>query len=145
MTAAVAWQPCNSILDISLISTSIPPSTTQQVVVSRYTMTQRHVVALLLSLTAPQALAACLGAYNVDPSSVSVSGLSSGGFMAAQLGVAYSDVFKTGFGVFAGGPYDCARNQPVGNHAFLQVVLGELHANKCCAVHDVSEQPNVRH
>ncbi|KAL1960134.1 hypothetical protein VTO42DRAFT_306 [Malbranchea cinnamomea] len=55
--------------------------------------------------------AAALGAYNVDPNSVSVSGLSSGGFMAAQLGVAYSDTFKTGFGVFAGGPYDCARAQ----------------------------------
>ena len=33
--------------------------------------------------------------------------------MAAQLGIAYSDVFKVGFGVFAGGPFDCARNQPV--------------------------------
>lgn len=31
--------------------------------------------------------------------------------MAAQLGIAYSDLFKTGFGVFAGGPYDCARDQ----------------------------------
>lgn len=55
--------------------------------------------------------AAALQAYNVDPASVSVSGLSSGGFMAAQLGIAYSGVFKTGFGVFAGGPFDCARNQ----------------------------------
>jgi poly(3-hydroxybutyrate) depolymerase len=54
-----------------------------------------------------------LGAYNVDPSSVSVSGFSSGGFMTVQLGVAYSDVFEVGFGVFAGGPYDCARNQNV--------------------------------
>ena len=54
-----------------------------------------------------------LGTYNVDPSSVSVSGLSAGGFMAAQLGVAYSDVFKIGFGVFAGGPFDCARSSPV--------------------------------
>lgn len=54
-----------------------------------------------------------LGAYNVDPSSVSVSGFSSGGFMTVQLGVAYSDIFKVGFGVFAGGPYDCARNQNV--------------------------------
>lgn len=57
--------------------------------------------------------AAALGSYNVDASSVSVSGLSSGGFMAVQLGVAYSSIFQTGFGVFAGGPFDCARNQPV--------------------------------
>jgi poly(3-hydroxybutyrate) depolymerase len=52
-----------------------------------------------------------LQAYNADPGSTSVSGLSSGGFMAAQLGVAYSNTFKAGFGVFAGGPFDCARNQ----------------------------------
>lgn len=58
--------------------------------------------------------AGALNAYNVDPSSVSVSGISSGGFFAVQLGVAYSDVFPVGFGAFAGGPYDCARNQPVG-------------------------------
>ncbi|EAW25656.1 uncharacterized protein NFIA_044750 [Aspergillus fischeri NRRL 181] len=56
-------------------------------------------------------LAAPLEAYNIDPSSVSVSGLSSGGYMAVQLGVAYSGTFQAGFGVFAGGPYDCARNQ----------------------------------
>jgi poly(3-hydroxybutyrate) depolymerase len=59
------------------------------------------------------ASAAALGAYNVDPNSVSVSGISAGGFMSVQLGVAYSDLFTTGFGVFAGGPYDCARDQPV--------------------------------
>ena len=37
----------------------------------------------------------------------SVSGLSSGAFMANQLGYAYSDTFK-GIGMFAGGPYMCA-------------------------------------
>lgn len=52
-----------------------------------------------------------LKSYNADPSQVSVSGLSSGGFMAAQLGVAYSGTFTKGFGVFAGGPFDCTRNQ----------------------------------
>ena len=66
--------------------------------------------AVLLSGSAARA-AAPLSAYNADPASASVSGLSSGGFMAAQLGVAYSNTFRTGFGVFAGGPYDCARNQ----------------------------------
>lgn len=60
---------------------------------------------------AAAATAASLGAYNVDPESVSVSGISSGGFFTVQLGVAYSDIFKAGFGVFAGGPYDCARDQ----------------------------------
>ncbi|EED13603.1 conserved hypothetical protein [Talaromyces stipitatus ATCC 10500] len=60
-----------------------------------------------------------LGAYNVDPSSVSISGFSSGGFMTVQLGVAYSDVFNVGFGVFAGGPYDCARNQNAFNNCMF--------------------------
>ncbi len=45
--------------------------------------------------------------YNVDTSQTTVSGLSSGGFMANQLGIAYSSVFK-GVGVFAAGPYMCA-------------------------------------
>jgi len=54
---------------------------------------------------------AALAAYNANPALVSVSGLSSGGFMSAQLGVAYSGTFKLGFGVFAGGPDDCARAQ----------------------------------
>ncbi|HEY6909567.1 MAG TPA: PHB depolymerase family esterase, partial [Myxococcales bacterium] len=65
----------------------------------------------LLALGMPARAANPLSAYDVDPATVSVSGLSSGGFMAAQLGVAYSNTFRAGFGVFAGGPYDCARNQ----------------------------------
>jgi poly(3-hydroxybutyrate) depolymerase len=65
----------------------------------------------LLGGISTQASAVALNAYNVDPASVSVSGLSSGGFMAAQIGVAYSGTIKKGFGVFAGGPFDCARNQ----------------------------------
>jgi poly(3-hydroxybutyrate) depolymerase len=48
-----------------------------------------------------------LPALNVDTSKISVSGLSSGGFMANQLGYAYSGTFM-GVGVFAAGPYNCA-------------------------------------
>ncbi|KAG9255099.1 fungal cellulose binding domain protein [Emericellopsis atlantica] len=68
-------------------------------------------VAYFAAILLGTAEAVSLGAYNVDPDSVSVSGLSSGGFMAAQLGIAHSSTFKKGFGVFAGGPFDCARNQ----------------------------------
>jgi poly(3-hydroxybutyrate) depolymerase/chitodextrinase len=50
-----------------------------------------------------------LPAYNVDLSQSSVSGLSSGGFMAAQLHVAYSATFKAGAGIVAGGPFYCAQ------------------------------------
>src|SRR5262245_19914064 len=48
-----------------------------------------------------------LAQYNVDRSQTTVSGLSAGGFMASQLGYAYSSVFK-GVGIFAAGPYMCA-------------------------------------
>ncbi|MDH0866857.1 PHB depolymerase family esterase [Mitsuaria sp. GD03876] len=48
-----------------------------------------------------------LPSLNIDTSAITVSGLSSGGFMANQLGYAYSSTFK-GVGVFAAGPYMCA-------------------------------------
>lgn len=67
-------------------------------------------LAAVLSALPAQAVPA-LGAYNVNIADTSVSGLSSGGFMAAQLGVAWSSVFARGFGVFAGGPFDCAGYQ----------------------------------
>jgi poly(3-hydroxybutyrate) depolymerase len=41
--------------------------------------------------------------------SVYVTGLSSGGFLANQLHVAYSGIFQ-GAGIFSAGPYDCANN-----------------------------------
>ena len=59
-----------------------------------------------LSATAAHAVVT-LPALNVDKTKISVSGLSSGGFMANQLGVAYSGTFM-GVGVFAAGPYNCA-------------------------------------
>ncbi|HEY0855426.1 MAG TPA: PHB depolymerase family esterase [Albitalea sp.] len=63
--------------------------------------------ALLAAFAAPAHAAVPLPALNVDTSQTTVSGLSSGGFMANQLGIAYSSTFK-GVGVFAGGPYTCA-------------------------------------
>jgi poly(3-hydroxybutyrate) depolymerase len=54
-----------------------------------------------------------LGSYNVSPNTVTVAGVSSGGFMAVQLQVAYSrSIFATA--VVAGGTYFCAQdNLPV--------------------------------
>lgn len=46
--------------------------------------------------------------FNVDIKQTSVSGLSSGGFMAVQFDVAFSSISK-GAGVIAGGPYLCAK------------------------------------
>jgi len=63
--------------------------------------------AAIASLPAITFAAVALPKLNVDKSQITVSGLSSGGFMANQLGYAYSATFK-GVGVFAGGPYMCA-------------------------------------
>jgi poly(3-hydroxybutyrate) depolymerase len=49
-----------------------------------------------------------LKGYAVDPAMVTVSGISSGGFMAVQLDVAYASRFH-GLAVFAGGPFYCAQ------------------------------------
>jgi predicted esterase len=51
-----------------------------------------------------------LPALGLDPNAVTVSGLSSGAFMAVQLGVAYSAQIH-GVGSIAGGIYDCAGGQ----------------------------------
>ncbi len=50
-----------------------------------------------------------LPAFNVELEETSVSGLSSGAFMAVQFEVAHSSIIK-GAGVIAGGPYYCAQN-----------------------------------
>jgi poly(3-hydroxybutyrate) depolymerase len=65
-----------------------------------------------------------LRSYNVDSSRISVSGISSGGFMAVQLHVAYSSLFK-GVGVVAGGPYYCAQDQ------FTSALTSVRNHNKC--------------
>jgi poly(3-hydroxybutyrate) depolymerase len=46
---------------------------------------------------------------NIDLSDVTVSGLSSGGYMATQFHLAHSD-WVSGIGVIAAGPYFCAQN-----------------------------------
>lgn len=67
----------------------------------------RWLAALMTGTAIAAQAAAQLPKLNIDKSSITVSGLSAGGFMANQLGTAYSDTFK-GVGVFAGGPYMCA-------------------------------------
>ena len=65
-------------------------------------------LALAAATLAHGALAAgALPALNVDKTKISISGLSSGAFMANQMGYAYASTFM-GVGVFAGGPYTCA-------------------------------------
>jgi poly(3-hydroxybutyrate) depolymerase len=54
-----------------------------------------------------------LPAVGADPTRISTSGLSSGGFMAVQYAVAFS-ASTIGVGVVAGGPYNCAYVNPGG-------------------------------
>ena len=68
--------------------------------------------AFLLAAIAPAALAEPLGHYGADAGAVTVSGISSGGFMAGQLQVAYSASIK-GAGIVAAGPWWCAGGQGV--------------------------------
>ncbi len=62
---------------------------------------------------------------NIDPDQISVSGISSGGFMAHQFHVAHSEHIM-GAGIVAGGPYFCARG------SILDAVT------KCSQLSDVS-------
>lgn len=62
-----------------------------------------------------------LPALGADATQTSVSGLSSGAFMAVQLQVAYAKSI-VGAGVVAGGPYYCA----AGNVLFTGVCMGQV-------------------
>jgi len=66
---------------------------------------------LVLAVIFPVRLLAAdaLPPYDIDLSQTSLSGVSSGGYMAVQFHVAYSSIVR-GVGVIAGGPYHCAQN-----------------------------------
>ena len=65
-------------------------------------------LAVALLTTAARAQGA-LGSYNVKLSETTVSGISSGGYMAVQFGVSWSSIVR-GVGVLAGGPFYCAQD-----------------------------------
>ncbi|APA70740.1 extracellular catalytic domain type 2 short-chain-length polyhydroxyalkanoate depolymerase [Janthinobacterium sp. 1_2014MBL_MicDiv] len=67
--------------------------------------------------------APALPAYQADLSQTTVSGLSSGAFMAAQFAVAYSSTV-TGAGIIAGGPYFCS-GQP-GSFPYIPYLTNAL-------------------
>lgn len=64
-------------------------------------------VSLCAALGTPAQAAPPLPTLSADPGQTSVSGLSSGAFMAGQFQVAFSASIK-GAGIVAGGPYYCA-------------------------------------
>src|SRR4051812_33871663 len=91
--------------------------------------------AALALLTAGPAEATPLPSYTVDLGQTTVSGLSSGAFMALQFHVAFSDTVK-GAGIIAGGPYDCARGQL--NLALFQCMKTYMGAPDPTALLDVA-------
>lgn len=81
-----------------------------------------------LALGTPTASAQDLATYNIDPRGITVSGVSSGGYMAVQLHVAWSKMFS-GVASIAGGPYYCAEDS-------LAVALTR------CMIPDEYDQPD---
>ena len=80
----------------------------------------------------PAALAqshAALSGYNADITQSSISGISSGGFMAVQFGTAWSSVIR-GVGIVAGGPFWCAQTDA--NDAFDAFSLPFINATGLC-------------
>src|ERR1700729_21127 len=73
---------------------------------------RRTVVALastvVISVSPLAAEPVALRGYNAAIGETSISGISSGAFMAVQFGIAWSSVIK-GVGVIAGGPFWCAK------------------------------------
>ncbi|MGA2287123.1 extracellular catalytic domain type 2 short-chain-length polyhydroxyalkanoate depolymerase [Bradyrhizobium sp.] len=87
--------------------------------------------ATLITYPATAEEAAKLSGYNADINESSISGISSGAFMAVQFGTAWSSVIK-GVGVVAGGPYWCARAD---SDDFINgYTLPILHATGPCMV-----------
>jgi hypothetical protein len=70
------------------------------------------VTALGIMPAAAEGPAPPLGSYNADIKESSISGISSGAFMAVQFGVSWSSIVK-GVGVIAGGPYYCAQGTAI--------------------------------
>jgi poly(3-hydroxybutyrate) depolymerase len=80
------------------------------------------VLVVISALSGQTASAAdALPSFKIDKTETSVSGLSSGAFMAVQLQVAYSASIK-GAGVVAGGPYYCA----AGNMMYTSICMGQV-------------------
>lgn len=72
--------------------------------------TARHAVlaAIIISAMPVLAQSTVLPKLKIDAAQTSVSGISSGGYMASQLHVAHSSRFPLGMAGIASGPYDCA-------------------------------------
>jgi hypothetical protein len=82
----------------------------------------RVALLLLIACSAAPAVSQTLPAAGADLSRLTVSGLSSGAYMAGQFQIAYSGLVK-GAGIVAGGPYGCARTPGGEQNPFWTIVL----------------------
>lgn len=82
----------------------------------------RLMAIVAMALIAGRASAEPLPAIGADPARTTVSGLSSGAYMAGQFQVAYSRLI-IGAGIVAGGPYGCARTPGTELNPFWAVVV----------------------
>ncbi|MCW9045056.1 MAG: polyhydroxybutyrate depolymerase, partial [Alphaproteobacteria bacterium] len=73
----------------------------------RYPILAPALIGISMMITAASLAAEPLPSYSIELKETSVSGLSSGAFMADQFHVAFSSTVK-GAGIIAGGPYNCA-------------------------------------
>src|SRR5881398_2384104 len=72
----------------------------------------KHLTAALLAgvmSASASAAVVTLPKYNVSVNDVSISGFSSGAYMAAQMHFAYSKTIRKGAGIIAGGPVYCSQ------------------------------------
>lgn len=88
-------------------------------------------VAVLVASLAHAETLPPLPALNIDLSQSSVSGISSGGFMAVQFQVAHSSIIQ-GAGVIAAGPYYCSQNSTLTATTACSCTLDPTHT--LCAV-----------
>jgi poly(3-hydroxybutyrate) depolymerase len=92
------------------------------------------------------AAAVNLATYNVDINDTSVSGLSSGAYMAVQMQIAFSSIMK-GAGIIAGGPYNCGSQNPFAICMFLNSpnvtpLIAETRSRSGSSIDDVSNLAN---
>ncbi len=80
-----------------------------------------------------------LGSYPVDAKKVSISGISSGAFMANQFHIAHSALIM-GDGMVAGGLYGCAVDGIDGDHL---IVLDSLATGPCMSAPDLLQRFEV--
>ena len=80
-----------------------------------------------------------LPTYNIDINQTSISGLSSGAFMAVQFGVAYSAIVK-GVGVMAGGPYYCAKDSQQTAQSTCMAASSPININDLIRITDQNAQ-----